>query len=326
MELGLTPTAPHDPPQPAGLFRRLWAAFIDDAILAAIGLAIAFPLGDTLASFGAGGRLLGLAIALAYFGLLGGAPGDGQTVGKRVARIRVVDATGAPLPVGRALLRALLLALPWFLNGLPLRATFLLTPLAGPIVGALLSMIVFGLGGAILLTLVFNRTTRQGAHDLVVRSFVVMDGPEVAMGGARASRRMTGAAIAWLAVVAVASVGGAAFAMIRGPWPALEVPAAVARRVEALPGVLSAAVVSNTMYAAQGRRWTELVVNARTSDAREDLAPAVARAALSVPGADAHDAIRIQLQHGADLGIAHWIVSRGDVRAPADWRRDTQQP
>jgi uncharacterized RDD family membrane protein YckC len=320
MDLGLTQDALREPPQPAGLFRRVCAAAIDDAILGAIGLAIAFLFADPLVPFGAAGRLIGAVIALAYFGLLGGPAGDGQTVGKHIMRIRVVDASGASLPVGRAFLRAGLLGLPWFLNGLPLRATFMLTPVAGPAVEAVISVAVFGLGGALLVTLLFNRATRQGLHDLAVGSFVVMEGARRPVASARASRRVTGAALAWLGVVVVLATGWAAFTIVRGLPPAFDVPVGVARGVEAVPDVLSAGVQSRTMYGPGGRNWTELVVTARTARAHESIQPAIARAILAVPGADAHDVFRIQVRHGADVGIAHWTYTRDDVRTPAEWR------
>jgi uncharacterized RDD family membrane protein YckC len=74
--------------------------------------------------FGAGGFLLSLLVGVLYFGLQHGT--SGQTIGKRVANIRVVDATtGSVIGVSRAIWRylfgyllTLLCAVPGLLDGL----------------------------------------------------------------------------------------------------------------------------------------------------------------------------------------------------------------
>jgi uncharacterized RDD family membrane protein YckC len=54
---------------------------------------------------GTPGNGVGLLLGLAYYGYLEGSP-SGQTVGKRIVGIRVIDfQTGGPLGVGRALIR-----------------------------------------------------------------------------------------------------------------------------------------------------------------------------------------------------------------------------
>jgi len=63
------------------------------------------------------GLVLGLVVPILYFGLLNGA---GQTLGKRVARCRVVDAdTGAPIGPGRGLGRQAFTYLLWFACFIP---------------------------------------------------------------------------------------------------------------------------------------------------------------------------------------------------------------
>ncbi len=57
----------------------------------------------------------------------------------------MVAANGAPLPLPKSLLRVLVLAVPWFLNGAPFPADLLTSPLI-----YLLSLAIFGLGASIL--------------------------------------------------------------------------------------------------------------------------------------------------------------------------------
>jgi uncharacterized RDD family membrane protein YckC len=85
----------------AGFGERLVAALIDG-----VGVGLASGLLRALFGFGLG-TVLGLVLGLAYYAYLEGSP-SGQTVGKKVMNIRVIDfATGAAIDPGRALIRYL---------------------------------------------------------------------------------------------------------------------------------------------------------------------------------------------------------------------------
>lgn len=98
----------------AGFWRRFGAAIIDGILLGIVTSIIGAIFGDTAfkfedgtLSFGASGiaALLDLAVGIAYAVYLEGSP-SGQTVGKKVLGIRVVDAqTGQQIGYGRAFLR-----------------------------------------------------------------------------------------------------------------------------------------------------------------------------------------------------------------------------
>lgn len=74
-------------------------------MLGIVGMLLSALLFDTFARMGVYARLIGFAIALAYFGVLNSRIGGGQTLGKRWLGIRVVDAQGQLLSPPRALLR-----------------------------------------------------------------------------------------------------------------------------------------------------------------------------------------------------------------------------
>jgi uncharacterized RDD family membrane protein YckC len=97
----------------AGFWRRFGAALIDGVILSVVLQVIALIFGGnmyrtehtggtTSVHVGASGLLflLDIAIAVAYFGYLEGSP-SGQTIGKRVLGIRVIDFSNGG-PIGRA--------------------------------------------------------------------------------------------------------------------------------------------------------------------------------------------------------------------------------
>jgi uncharacterized RDD family membrane protein YckC len=157
----------------AGFWRRLAAFLIDSLVLGVPTSVVLHFAFDFVVSLGEAGRLIGFVVALAYFGLLNGRVGDGQTVGKNLMGIRVTDRNGETLSTPRAMLRFLVLGVPYFANGVFINADpDTLGVIAYPIV-ALLFVVVFGGLGTIVYLYIFNRRTRQSLHDLAVGSFVV---------------------------------------------------------------------------------------------------------------------------------------------------------
>lgn len=152
----------------AGFWRRTVAFIIDGVILGIIGLAAGGLMFDRFASMGMYARIVGFAIALLYFGICNSEIVKGQTVGKMVMSLRVVDVDGKPLTVTRSLARYSVLGIPYFLNNLPLSM-----PVALSWVGYLLSFVVFGVGVSIIYLYIFNRRTRQSLHDMLVGSYVI---------------------------------------------------------------------------------------------------------------------------------------------------------
>lgn len=78
---------------------RFVALLVDAVVLAVVGGVLRLILGAT------GGQSIAVLVGLAYYGYLEGSP-SGQTVGKKMMNIRVVDLNGGgPIGIGRALLR-----------------------------------------------------------------------------------------------------------------------------------------------------------------------------------------------------------------------------
>jgi uncharacterized RDD family membrane protein YckC len=132
---------------------------------------------DPLARMGTYARLVGFAVALAYFGICNSRITGGQTLGKQWLGVRVIDAGGQPLSLPRSLLRYTVLGAPAFFNGLPIDPQ----RVTSSALGYLLVFIVFGGGLASLYLYLFNRRTRQSLHDLVVGSYVVRAEPDTQM-------------------------------------------------------------------------------------------------------------------------------------------------
>ena len=152
----------------AGFWRRLAAFLIDVLLIGIVGFGSGYFLFNFYMSLGLGGLLIGLAVATAYFGLLNSSLGGGQTFGKRLLGTRVVDAAGNPIPVGRSVLRYLILAFPFFLNKAVTDGL-----VANLWVGGVLMIPVVAGFAAFAYLLIFNRRTRQLVHDLILGTFVV---------------------------------------------------------------------------------------------------------------------------------------------------------
>jgi uncharacterized RDD family membrane protein YckC len=160
------PPAGRDGTSLSPLWRR-WLAFLIDWIILSLGGCIAsLILFEPLAALGVWTRLIGFAVATAYFGLFDSGWGGAGSPGKKMIGIRVVDDAGRAIGVGRSLLRAALLCAPVILNNFYLAQR-----------GDYPHLAVNGLLGgwmvATLYVLIFNRGTKQGLHDLATRTFVV---------------------------------------------------------------------------------------------------------------------------------------------------------
>ncbi len=150
-------------------WRRVLAFAADAIVLNTCGLVLGIAFFAGLSRSGPWARVIGFCIGLAYFATLESRAGGGQTLGKRLFRLRLVGHTGCPFSWGYTASRYSIFATPYFL-------------LVGPrfpvenssaIVGFSLIFVTFGLGFSTLYLLAFNRRTRQGVHDLAVGSFVV---------------------------------------------------------------------------------------------------------------------------------------------------------
>jgi uncharacterized RDD family membrane protein YckC len=271
---------------------------------------------DIFVRLGPWGRGFGFAVALAYF-----VPQEsvgGQSIGKRLLGIRVVDAHGGSLGHARSTVRFAILGVPYFLNGAALPAS--VTTFAG---GVPLAMVVIGglLGLAWLL--VFDRRTRQSLHDLAVGAFVVR-----AREGAGDGQDARGPARAWgghrVIAGALVVLGGASpllSAHLSRP-PRVAGLGALQRRLEAQPELRSVGV-SASVHGAVGAERRELVIEGRVTNPPGDNVPLSTRLAgialASYPDAGLLDVIEVRLAHGYDIGIAsHWD-DQTLALMPAQW-------
>ena len=156
-----------------GFWRRIGALLVDGILLGIFGLVLGLFLESLFVQMGGWGRLVGFAISITYFGLMNSSAFNGQTIGKKWLKIRVVDASNNTISLPKSFLRYSFLAVPFSLNGAQITNEVLLSYLMYP-----LSLIIFGGLLSIAYLYVFNRKTRQSLHDLVVGTYVVNEQSE----------------------------------------------------------------------------------------------------------------------------------------------------
>lgn len=294
----------------AGFWRRLSAFVIDLIILALIGYVLGFFIADTLVQLGSWGRALGFVLAVGYFGIQESRLCNGQTPGKRMLNIAVVDAAGNSLPIAKSLLRAAVYALPVSLNNAQLPVEI------GTLLAYLVMLIIFAGILSFGYFLIFNRATRQAPYDLLVGALVV-----------KADLEPQPTAAIWrghyaILLALILSVLLMLLLTARLWLPAVEQLAAVQQAVESEPEVLQAWVSTQFVQNNQTGRVTYVVINALIDNPMIDnpeLAKKIATMAVFADAsvADKHT-ILVQLTYGYDIGFSAFWRSKTFNYAPAD--------
>jgi len=309
---------PSDVQPIAGFWRRLGAFFLDCLLLGAIGVAVGFLLAEEIVRLGPWGRLLGFFVALAYFGALNSKLTGGQTLGKRLLKIKVVAMEGMPLSVPRSFLRFLPLGAPWFLNNAQFSE-----PMLFSFWGYVLSIAIFGLGLSIIYLYVFNRKSRQSLHDLLVGSYVVSAGAT----GPVAAPAIWQAHLAVCALLVVASSIAPYFTKDLAAGEPFVSLMTTYRAVNSEPWVVHANVTKGKTFMTTtdtGQSTTTyLTITAYSHDSdigNVERAKQLATLALSADSsARSLDIIQVTLVYGYDIGIASSWQSQNHAHPPAEW-------
>lgn len=324
---GEQPLVPPPETRPiAGFWRRLAALAIDMTVLAVPTLLLGLAMFRWAASLGQAGRLIGFIVALLYFGLLNSRLGAGQTLGKRLLDIRVTDRAGQALSPPRSILRFLVIAVPYFLNGLWFDVDA--TSLGPRLLGVVLAFVVFGGLGAISYLFVFNRSTRQSLHDLAVGSFVVR-GPGVAIPTGLTTPRLHLIIVGcWLALALIGPVAVSWLARKPDITASMKPLGELQSALKTQFGVQHVTVTRNTTTMATVRTGTSTtsylqveVQVAAWHDQPDAVIPMIAGSVLDrYPDLLGAQALIIQVSSGFDLGIATWSRSNREALDAAGWR------
>lgn len=299
-----------------GIWARLGAWLIDLVTVGAVCFGLGWLTMDYVSTLGSKGRLIGLAVGVAYFGVTASGLGGGQSLGMRLLGLKVLSVSGRPLGLAAALGRAALLVTPVILNGWMFAVP---ETQWAYVLGVLIISAVVGLVLAQIYLLIFNRPTRRLVHDLVFGAVMVrvaVKGFDVPPG-----RRHAGVA----AGIVVATVAGLlALSLVLGrEMPSLGAATAnltpVIRAVNAVPGVSGAEVQDNTttFYPTGGTSTVHrnLLVSGRVGVWPEEPDEVIAQIGAATVGVYAFapdQGLSVTLLRGFDLGFASY--SNGKTR------------
>jgi uncharacterized RDD family membrane protein YckC len=311
-------------PSMAGFWRRFLAWFIDVLLLGIFGVILANTTSSFWIKIGPYGRIFGLTVILSYFGILNSSFGNGQTIGKRCLKIAVRDRSNNPIGIGLSLIRISILAIPFLLNGwaLPL--------FRFPIAQWFIAFIVFGLGGAILYTMVFNIRTRQGLHDLACGTYVVhLSGKRIQSFPKTARVHLIISGIIAMAAVILITIGSLASSFI---FSKADFSSAykLYEKLQSDDRYFAVSVNNNTQFSTRGNGIHSLKTlqiwvwykGLPTNEEKHNIMEDISYIALdSVENIDNYDLLIITVNSGFDLGIAYGYVFFGDSEPINVWRQ-----
>jgi uncharacterized RDD family membrane protein YckC len=299
----------------AGFWRRAGAFMIDALLLGLAGHLLSLFMREQFEALGAWGRALGFIIALAYFGTMESRIFQGRTFGKLALDIKVVAADGAPLALGKAFSRSAIFCIPYFLNNVGLG-----TGSTNIVLSAIQTLLVIGLGGAIVYLCLFNLRTRQSVHDLLVNAAVV----RAETTNVPRLQPVWKGHFAVIAALFVLATGLIAYGYSAAAHGTLQSLMRAQQQISQLPGVRSAGVVQGTNFLPGDKRVNFLSANAVISVKDIDdraLARHIAEATLAAyPDAQNWDRFSVTLMRGYDIGIAASWSARTFEASPAAWR------
>lgn len=305
----------------APFWRRIGAIFLDTFILGLVGFLLGLFFKDEFVQLGGWGRLIGFAIALAYFGVMNSKLCNGQTIGKKLLDLQVVDRQNNTISLPKSLLRYLVLAVPFSLNGLHAD-----TDQMPAFVSFLLVAVVFGGMLSVVYLHLFNRVTRQSLHDLIAGTLVVNAKVEMQALG-KVWRVHLGVVVALFAISVLLPFFVDSFAQ-KAPYSEM---AKAYEEIKAVPGIRNPTVTSGAASfssSANGERTsTHVVVKAGLyADAISDIELARKLADIAVrnyPAALDKDVIRVVLYYGYDIGIwSQWSSYAHDFSPSAFLEQD----
>lgn len=299
----------------SGFWRRSVALLVDWVILGTIGFALGLFLSDFFVRLGPWGRAVGFAIALPYFAVFNSSLYKGNTPGKKILGLRVVNGAGEAISPGRSLARSTIYLVPFFLNGALIPATQRL-----PVIEIAVALIVSVIASAIVYLVVFNRPTRQSLHDRVVGTYVVKSRPE----GPVSAPPFWSKHWAIIGLVNVLIFAVAALLLFK-----------VARMEEAIPiqqavydtgEFHSVSIGRNVTYGQQKvTSLTVSVVAKELSDPKRQVHDVARLVLRKSPTALASDVLTVNLAYGFDIGIASGWTNYFEQHSPAEWAETLQK-
>jgi uncharacterized RDD family membrane protein YckC len=205
-----TAAAPAASGQVAGFWIRVAADALDAVVLFVVGWMLSLPLRAVFERLGERAVFVGLAISMAYTGILQSRFGGGRTVGKKLLGLRVVRLDGSLMSLDRSLVRYALMGLLVYQSAV----AYALVGLLRFLDFASVQMVVSGVASVLFLgcvVVVPFHPLKRGLHDLLAGTIVVRGGmPDPVFVAARTNGRNDRRIVVGAAALAAIAIGAGA--------------------------------------------------------------------------------------------------------------------
>jgi uncharacterized RDD family membrane protein YckC len=193
--------------QVAGFWIRLAADALDAVVLFVVGWMLSLPLRAVFERLGERAVFVGLAISMAYTGILQSRFGDGRTLGKKLLGLRVVRLDGSLMSLDRSLVRYALMGLLVYQGAVSYALLSLLRFLDFASVQTVVSGIATVLFLGCVVVVPFH-PLKRGLHDLLAGTIVIRkEMPDPVFIAARTNRRRDRRIVVAAAVLAALAIG-----------------------------------------------------------------------------------------------------------------------
>jgi uncharacterized RDD family membrane protein YckC len=305
------------PREICGFWRRIFALLIDGLILAVPGYILGLIAFEQLVALGGWGKVVGFFISMLYFGIQNSLVCKGQTIGKRICKIMVVNKRGEFLSLPKSFIRIIVLDIGFFLNGAMIPDNLMNSPFM-----ILISILVFGFMFSIIYLYIFNRTTRQSLHDLLVGSYVVND----SIAGSLKVQNIWRLHYAVVSIFIIASAGVPFYTMSLATQEPFDQILALRQNILSVENVGNATVTvgENTTTINNETKKTyyiasNIILNRKVEN-YDDLANEIAEIILSYDDYSQKDIISINITYGFDIGISSMWMTQRYGHTPEEWR------
>ena len=296
-------------------WRRIMAFLLDGVLISLISALLIVCCFNLLAELGEWGRGIGFAVALCYFTIGNSHFTAGQTLGKRLFGIRVVNFSGQPVSLWCSFLRALVPSWLLAMRDITISAGF-----AIDILITIINLICYLLLLFELYLFVFDCPARRTLHDMMAGSVVLKSDAEVPPQPIPTSLAKFHQIVLALGVVILSAI---AVNTIYHARPVFSEKEIVQENLRKINGVYSATV---TRIEPQNGRPAMLLVAIATNkelneERRRELFPQMARVMINYfPDLNKHSHILLSARYGVHMGIANWAPPVNYLRSPAQLR------
>jgi uncharacterized RDD family membrane protein YckC len=290
---------------------RIWAFCLDILILGIFGFILGLIFEQQFVEMGSYGRLIGFLIVLFYFGILNSRLGNGQSIGKRVLKIKVVSKEGQYISPLKSVIRTFILGIPYFVN-----VALVPTSSAIQIISMILQAIITWMGASVLYLYLFNRSTRQALHDLICGTYVVSESFEESINVNPVPKVhyivLVGIMLAILAISFIPN----AFLQKETMRQLLTLQ----KQIVTSTNITNVSVTEGTIYSSGiSSQYVTATIYIKKQKDSDILAKNVAKTILKINDYKQRDSIKVTTVYGYDIGIYSYYYHHNYEQTPQEW-------